>query len=62
MDCNAAQIATVLGVCNGSNSIDEYWKSPIGDKLDTYVRGLKQMSIKQLAQLTVDTAKKIYEY
>ena len=62
VDCNAAQIATVLGVCNGSNSIDEYWKSPIGDKLDTYVRGLKQMSIKQLAQLTVDTAKKIYEY
>ncbi|MGN1399227.1 MAG: ADP-ribosylglycohydrolase family protein [Erysipelotrichaceae bacterium] len=62
VDCNAAQIATVIGVCYGSESIDEYWKAPIGDNLDTYVRGLKQMSIRDLAKLTFDTAKKIYEY
>ena len=56
VDCNAAQIMTVIGIINGSNSIPDYWKDPIGDELDTYVRGLKKMSIKELARLTVDVS------
>lgn len=60
VDCNAAQIATIIGIINGSKCIDEYWKKPIGDELDTYVRGLKKMSITQLAKMTAETAEKLY--
>ena len=56
VDCNAAQILTIIGIIIGSDNIPDYWKKPIGDKLDTYVRGLKEMSIKELSKLTVDVA------
>jgi len=59
VDCNAAQIATIIGTINGVEGIDEYWKKPIGDQLDTYVRGLKSMSIRGLAELTAETARKL---
>ncbi|MCL5677143.1 MAG: ADP-ribosylglycohydrolase family protein [Firmicutes bacterium] len=52
VDCNAAQIATVLGVMNGPESIAANWTGPIGDTLDTYVRGLERLSIKGLAEDT----------
>ena len=56
VDCNAAQILTVIGTIIGSNNIPSYWKDPIGDTLDTYVRGIKQIPIKELAQITVEVA------
>ncbi|MCF0111017.1 MAG: ADP-ribosylglycohydrolase family protein, partial [Erysipelotrichaceae bacterium] len=59
VDCNAAQMATVLGTIIGADAIDDYWKKPIGDNLDTYVRGLKKMSIRQLAKDTADIARKL---
>ncbi|MBQ6478951.1 MAG: ADP-ribosylglycohydrolase family protein [Erysipelotrichaceae bacterium] len=59
VDCNAAQIMTVLGIINGPESIPEYWKKPIGDELDTYVRGLKKISIRELAKRTAEVAKKL---
>ncbi|MBQ1535000.1 MAG: hypothetical protein IIZ64_09340, partial [Erysipelotrichaceae bacterium] len=59
VDCNAAQIMTVLGIINGPDSIPEYWKKPIGDELDTYVRGLKKISIRELAHRTAEVARKL---
>ena len=59
VDCNAAQIMTVIGTIIGSNNIPEYWKNPIGDELYTYVRGIKKMSIKELAKTTVEVATKL---
>ena len=59
VDCNAAQVMTILGVINGSDFIPEYWKAPIGDELITYVRGIKKMSIKGLAKQTVEVANKL---
>ena len=59
VDCNAAQILTVIGIIIGSSNIPSYWKDPIGDDLDTYVRGIKKMSIKELAKITVDVAKSL---
>ena len=56
VDCNAAQISTILATMIGTKGIPEYWTSPFGDKLDTYVRGIKQMSIKELAKDTQDIA------
>ena len=57
VDCNAAQISTILGTIIGSEGIPNYWKEPFGDVLNTYVRGIKVMSIKELAKDTQDIAK-----
>ncbi len=59
VDCNAAQIGTVLGIQNGLASIEKHWKEPLGDRLDTYIRGHKQMSILEVAELTVSLARKL---
>ena len=59
VDCNAAQIMTVIGIIIGSSNIPSYWKDPIGDDLDTYVRGIKKMSIKDLSKITVEIAKSL---
>jgi len=54
VDCNAAQIMTAIGVIKGSAVIPDRWKTPIGDDLDTYVRGMKKMTISSLANWTMD--------
>lgn len=59
VDCNAAQIMTIIGTIGKEKCIDEYWKRPIGDDLDTYVRGLKKISIKELTKLTAKVAQKL---
>ena len=56
VDCNAAQIMTIIGTIIGSEAIPEYWKKPIGDELDTYVRDLKKISIHELAEKTAKVA------
>lgn len=58
VDCNAAQIATVLGIIYGPKEITTKWTGPIGDHLDTYVRGMKQMKISELAQWTIEIVRK----
>ena len=56
VDCNAAQIMTVIGTIIGKDAIPEYWKAPFGDKLDTYVRGYKHTTITSLTELTARVA------
>lgn len=58
VDCNAAQIATALGIANGLESIHSRWKDPIGDDLETYVRGMKKLKISELAKWTAEVARK----
>jgi len=57
VDCNAAQMMTVFGSMFGTSAIPEYWTAPFGDRLDTYIRGLKVMSISKLASDTQTIAK-----
>ncbi len=52
VDCNAAQIATALCVAQGPSCLSSAWTEPIGDNLDTYVRGMKKLSIRELAEWT----------
>lgn len=59
VDCNAAQVMTVIGTIIGYDNIPKYYIEPFGDELITYVRGLKKLSIKELAKRTVDTANKL---
>lgn len=53
VDCNAAQIMTAIGIMIGSKNIPQKWKEPIGDELDTYLRGMKKMSIRALSDWTL---------
>lgn len=54
VDCNAAQILTAIGIIVGLKGISEHWKDPIGDELKTYLRKHRRISIRALAQQTVD--------
>lgn len=56
-DCNAAQIAAVLAISQGSKSIDKKWTDPIGDRMETYVRGMDIVRIPALVQKTVDAVR-----
>jgi ADP-ribosylglycohydrolase len=56
VDCNAAQIATVLGVIHAEHTLDNRWVAPIGDTLNTYMRGLPEISIRKLAEWTGEIA------
>lgn len=58
VDCNAAQIVSALGIMNGASSIDRKWTDPIGDELDTYLRGMKKMKISGLSEWTVQAVRK----
>ncbi len=57
VDCNAAQIATILGIINQEKTLKEKWTEPIGDTLKTYIRANKTISIKELSKYTVELAK-----
>lgn len=59
VDCNAAQIATVIGVMNGKDSVGASWVDPIGDVLNTYLRGLPTLSIRELSEWTVALGKRL---
>ena len=58
VDCNAAQIATVVATAKGEK-INEKWTAPIGDALQTYMRDIKSLSIYELSELTCALARKM---
>lgn len=58
VDCNGAQIANIYGIIGGIESIDDRWISPVGDMIKSYVRGMGEFSLRDLAQMTVDAARK----
>lgn len=60
VDCNAAQILSIVATIGGTASIPEYWTNPFGDDLKTYIRGLKQISLKELAKITLEIAKNLH--
>ena len=55
VDCNAAQIATIIGIIKGINEIGDKWITPIGDKLTTYMRNMKRMKISDLIEWTIES-------
>jgi len=58
VDCNAAQLGAILGVMYGSKVLTPKWTEPIGDLLETYVRGMEKLSIKELANRTISLIQK----
>ena len=57
VDCSAGLVGTVLGIIS---PIPEKWSQPIGDLLETYIKGKEKLSIKELAEKTAKLAKKTY--
>ena len=53
VDCNAAQVANVPAVAQGSKCISAKWTEPIGEHMETYVRGMEVVRFKALAQKTL---------
>jgi ADP-ribosylglycohydrolase len=51
VDCNAAQIMTALGIIN--DTVPAHWAQPLGEEIFTYCRGLKRMTVRELAEETV---------
>ena len=49
VDCNAGLVGNVLGVMGG---VPDQWAAPIGDKLETYLKGKEILSIRELARRT----------
>lgn len=55
VDCNAGLVGTVLGVMHGA---PEKWTAPLGDLLETYLRGKERLSIRELAARTAQLAQR----
>lgn len=53
VDCNAGLAGNVLGVIK---PVSLQWATPIGDKLETYIKGKEVLSIQKLAQKTANLA------
>jgi ADP-ribosylglycohydrolase len=54
VDCNAGLVGTVLGVMKG---VPEKWSAPLGDLLETYLKGKEKLSIHELAARTARLAR-----
>ncbi|MDC7124376.1 MAG: ADP-ribosylglycohydrolase family protein [Spirochaetales bacterium] len=59
VDCNAAQIAVAIGAMNGTSCIADKWSKPIGDIVQTYMRGMKEIKLDTLVEWTVQVSNMI---
>ncbi len=55
VDCNGGLVGNVLGVIR---DVPPAWAHPLGDLLETYIKGKERLSIKALAEKTANLAKK----
>lgn len=53
VDCNAGLVGTMLGIMGGA---PDAWAQPIGDGLETYIKGKERLSIRELAARTARLA------
>lgn len=59
VDCNAAQIASILGIINLTDGINiNKWVNPIGDRICTYVRDNEEFSLNEFCNWNVEIVKK----
>jgi len=54
VDCSGGLVGTVLGVLSG---VPVQWAEPIGDRLETYITGKEELSIRALARHTAKLAR-----
>lgn len=52
-DCNGATVGSIIGMRNGENGIDEYWKAPTHGILDTTIFGASKSEISKMVDNTM---------
>lgn len=52
-DCNGATVGSILGMRNGIDGIDEYWKKPINGKIHTSIFGVGTVNIEEAVEETL---------
>ncbi|HWR67340.1 MAG TPA: ADP-ribosylglycohydrolase family protein, partial [Bellilinea sp.] len=55
VDCNGGLVGNVLGVVK---DVPPAWADPIGDLMETYIKGKERLSIRELSARTARLAKK----
>lgn len=53
-DCNGATVGSILGMRNGIDGIDEYWKKPVNGKIHTSIFGTETVNIAQAVEKTLE--------
>lgn len=56
-DCNGATVGSVLGMRNGIDGIDEYWKKPVNGKIHTSIFGVGTVDIEKAVDKTMEHLK-----
>lgn len=57
-DCNGATVGSVMGALLGRSRLPEEWTRPINDTLETGVAGYHRVSLTEMAQMTLELAKR----
>lgn len=52
-DCNGATVGSILGMANGIDCIDEKWTKPFNDTLKTFIFGVGDVKISEMAKITM---------
>jgi hypothetical protein len=50
VDCNAGLVGNILGIIR---DVPQKWSEPIGDLLETYIKGKERLSIRHLAEKNI---------
>ena len=53
-DCNGATVGSILGMRNGIDGIDEYWKKPLNGKIHTSINGVGTVCIEDAVEKTLE--------
>ena len=52
-DCNGATAGSVIGMLKGSAAIDDAWRKPVNDQVDTAILGVGKMNLHRAAERTM---------
>jgi hypothetical protein len=57
-DCNGATVGSIMGMLHGADRLPSKWIGPLNDQLDTGISGYHHVHISDLAERTLELAKK----
>ena len=52
-DCNGATVGSIVGVMVGAEAIPQHWKTPLGDRVESFVAGDSDARLSELAERTL---------
>jgi ADP-ribosylglycohydrolase len=61
VDCNAGTVGAIVGVLRGARSLPDRLVAPIGDRIDTWVTGFEEISLRELTRRTCALGERLYQ-